>query len=312
MKKSLYFIILAFFVFVLIGCDREKGSDGPVLAKINKEKITQDDFLKEVSRVPEWAREQFKGKEGRGKFLDELIKRELIYQDAQKMRLDKDEEYVAKVKEFEKMTLVSLILKKEVEEKSKVDDAEVKAFFDQNQDKFRIGTEIKASHILVETEEEANNVLERINKGEKFSELAKSLSKDKASAQKGGDLGYFGRGKMVPEFERAAVALKPGEVSKPVRTRFGYHIIKLIDIKKGEPANFEQSKESIRRQLLAEKRKRLFDSYVNGLKDKSKVIKIDSALEELTLPWEQAEAPKPLPKEHPEIKKEQKEQAETK
>ncbi len=110
---------------------------------------------------------------------------------------------------------------------------------------------------------------------------------------------------MVPEFEKAALGLKPGEVSSPVRTRFGYHIIKLTDIQKGEAANFEQSRESIKRQILAEKRKRLFDSYVNVLKDKGKVVKIDSTLEAITLPWEQTEAEEPQPKEQSEVKEEQ-------
>ncbi len=306
MKRFTIFIfLLSFLVPTFIACAQKGESDSPIIARINKEAITEEDFLKEVTRIPEWARTQFKGKEGKEKFLDELIKRELIYQDAIKMRLQKDEEYLAKVKEFEKMTLVSLILKKEVEEKATVDDAEVKAFFDQNQDKFTIGTKLKASHILVETEKEANDILERINKGEGFAKLAKSLSKDKGSAQKGGDLGYFGKGKMVPEFEKAALGLKPGEVSSPVRTRFGYHIIKLTDIQKGEAANFEQSRESIKRQLLAEKRKRLFDSYVNVLKDRGKVVKIDATLEAITLPWEQTEAEEPQTEEQPEPEKEQ-------
>jgi parvulin-like peptidyl-prolyl isomerase len=94
---------------------------------------------------------------------------------------------------------------------------------------------------------------------------------------------------MVPEFERAASSLKPGEVSDPVKTRFGYHIIKLVDIKKGDPASFEQSKESIKKQLLAEKRKKLFDSYVEKLKLDSKITKDETVLSSLTLPWEQAE-----------------------
>ncbi len=301
MKKGLFFsYLLIFLLTTLTGCDRFKGekSDGAVIAKVDKSAITQDEFLKEVGRIPEWARPQFSGDEGKEKFLDELIKRELIYHHAKEMKLNNDKEYLDKIKEFEKMTLVSLVLKKEIEDKSVVDDSELKAFFDQNADKFTIGTQLKASHILVETEKEAKDIHARIKKGEGFSELAKKFSKDKGSAEKGGDLGYFGRGKMVPEFERAAISLKPGEVSEPVQTRFGYHIIKLTDIKQGEQANFEQSKESIRRQLIAEKRKRLFDSYVENLRAKSKITKDDMALKALSLPWEQTEEMQPVPQPH--------------
>lgn len=295
MNKLLPFAFLILAVSIFAGCAQDSSSDGPVIAKIDKGSITEDQFLKEVTRVPEWARAQFNGIEGKEKFLDELVKRELIYQEAVRMKLDNDKEYVAKVREFEKMTLVSLILKKEVEDKVRIDASEVKAFFDENQDKFTIGTQVKASHILVKDEEEANSIHEKISKGENFEKLARAHSIDKGSAEKGGDLGYFGQGKMVPEFERAALSLKPGEVSKPVRTRFGIHIIKLIDIKKGDPANFEQTKESIRKQLMVQKRKTLFDSYVENLKGKSTVTTNKDNLAAITLPWDQSEKSEPTP-----------------
>ncbi len=299
MRYFLYFALIPVFLFSsLTGCsniDGEGKPDGPVLANVGKGFISEGDYLKQVARVPEWARSQFKGDEGKNKFLDEMVKREMIYQHAKKMKLNNDREFIDKVKEFEKMTLVSLVLKKEVEDKAFVDDAEVKEFFDSNADKFTIGTQLKASHILVETEKEAKDIHDKIKKGENFASLARAQSKDKGSAEKGGDLGYFGRGKMVPEFEKAASSLKPGEVSEPVQTRFGYHIIKLTDIKKGKPANFEQSKDSIKKQLLAEKRKKMFDTYVDKLEVDSKVTKDESALSAITLPWEQAEEPKADP-----------------
>lgn len=300
MKNVQCYVFFLFIVlFGLTACDQFQGtkSDSPVIATIDKDEITQEDFLQGVSRVPEWARNQFREEEGKKKFLEELIKRELIFEHAKQMKLDNNKEYINRVEEFKKMTLVSLVLKKEVEEKAIVDDSEVKTFYEQNADKFTIGTQIKASHILVETENEAKDILGRIKKGERFSELAKSLSKDKGSAEKGGDLGYFSRGKMVPEFERAALGLKPGEVSEPVRTRFGYHVIKLTDMKMGNPASFEQSEESIRKQLLAEKRKRLFDSLVEKLEGKSVITKDDAALAAIPLPWEKPEESPPEPKE---------------
>ncbi|MBI4847801.1 MAG: peptidylprolyl isomerase [Nitrospirae bacterium] len=296
MKKTWLFVFV-FSLAILAGCSQKEKSGVDVIAEVDKTPITKDEFLKEMGRIPDWAKEQFKGKEGKDKFLDELVKRELIYQDAKKMGLDKDKEYLDKIKEFEKMTLVALILKKEVEDKSKVDDTDVKGFYDKNADKFTIGTTIKASHILVDTEDLAKKTFARIKKGERFADLAKSLSKDTGSAQKGGDLGYFAHGQMVPEFEQAVLKLKPGEVSEPVKTRFGYHIIQLTDIKKGETASFEQSKESIQKQLLAEKKRELFEKYIEGLKNKYKVSKNDKALEAITIPAESAGGQKPA--QHP-------------
>jgi peptidyl-prolyl cis-trans isomerase C len=290
MKKVLFLILLlSLTIAVLTGCQQKGKSSGEVLVKVGKAEITKDDFLKEVSRIPEWARAQFSGKEGKEKFLDELIKRELVYEDAKKMRLDKDPEYLDKVKDFEKMTLISLILKKEVEDKAKVDDADVKAFYDKNADKFTIGTKLRASHILVDTEAQAKDIRERLNKGESFAKLAQSFSKDKGSASKGGDIGYFGSGQMVPEFERAVMGLKIGEISEPVKTRFGYHIIQLTDVKKGETASFEQSKEAIRKQLLAEKQKALIDSFIGNLMKEAKIKKNEDALASIQLPWEKTQ-----------------------
>ncbi len=303
MKRFLYLVfLLSTSLIVLIGCDQDTKpkSEGPILAEINDGVVTQGDFLKEIERVPEWARNQFQSEEGKKKFLDELVKRELIYQHAIKMKINNDSDYLTKVEDFKKMTLVSIVLKKEVEEKAKLNAGEIKAFFDQNEDKFTVGTKIRASHILVGTEEEANDILDKLNKGEKFEKLAE-LSKDTGSAQKGGDLGYFGRGQMVPEFEQAAVSLKPGELSKPVKTRFGYHVIKLVDIQKGEPANFDQAKESIGKQLLGEKRKKAFESFVDKLKVDTKVTTHETEIAAITLPWEQSaepeqtEAPTPAP-----------------
>jgi peptidyl-prolyl cis-trans isomerase C len=290
MKKFLLlFFLLSITISFLAGCEKKVKSAGPVIAKVGKADITQDDFLKEVSRIPDWAKAQFAGKEGKSKFLEELIKRELVYQDAKKMKLDMDPEYREKVKEFEKMNLISLILKKEVEEKAKVDDAEVKEFFDKNADKFTIGTKVRASHILVDTEDQGKKIRERIRKGESFAKMAETLSKDKGSAQKGGDLGYFGSGQMVPEFEQAVMGLKTGEISEPVKSRFGYHIIQLTDVKKGEIASFEQTKEAIKRQLLAEKQKSLIDAYIGNLMKKTDIKKNEDTLASIPLPWEKTQ-----------------------
>ena len=298
-KFCRHIVLLLCSVLFVAGCSQEPRSDSPVLARVGDSVITHDDYIREISRVPEWARSNFKDLDGKGKFLDELVKKELVYEYAKKMRMQNDREYLDKVDEFKKMTLVTMILKKEVEEKTMLDDEIVKAFYEKNSDKFRIGTEIKASHILVKTEDEAKDVAARLEKGSSFADLAKTLSIDKASGQKGGDLGYFGRGKMVPEFERAVLNLKPGEISIPVSTRFGYHIIRLDDIKEGKLASFEQSAESIRRQLAAEKQKSLFDSFVDKLKADTEISKEIEALASVSLPWDTAEAAASRPAEQP-------------
>lgn len=112
--------------------------------------------------------------------------------------------------------------------------------------------QVKASHILVKDEATAKKVKEELGQGKSFEELAKQYSEDTPSKEKGGDLGFFEHGKMVKEFEDAAYKLKKDEVSEPVKTQFGYHIIKVTDIKEPEKS-FEQSKADLKKELVAKK-----------------------------------------------------------
>lgn len=127
----------------------------------------------------------------------------------------------------------------------KVTEKEVKEYYDQQK------PEIHARHILVEDEATAKEIKEKLNKGEDFAKLAKESSKDTGSAENGGDLGWFGQGAMLPEFENAAYALKKDEISEPVKSQYGYHVIQLLD--KKEKKSFEESKAEIEKELKLSK-----------------------------------------------------------
>lgn len=135
------------------------------------------------------------------------------------------------------MVKLDLLRQKAAMEDMKVTDEELKKYYNEYKPK------VKASHILVDDEKTAKDIKAKLEKGEDFAKLAKEYSKDTGSAQNGGDLGWFGPGKMVEEFEKAAYALKVGEISDPVKTQFGYHIIKVTD--KEEKKSFDEMKEEI-------------------------------------------------------------------
>lgn len=280
-KRILTLLFVGFFVF---GCTPKGNTESNVIAKVNNAQITKDDFLREMSRIPDWAKERFSGKEGKEQFLDELIKRELLYQEAERLGLGKDKEFLEKVEEFKRMTLLSTLLKKEVEDKAVVSDAEIKEYYDKNPQEFKTD-QVRASHILVEKEDEAKGIIERLKKGEDFSKLAESLSKDPGSASKGGDLGFFGRGRMIPEFEEVAFSLKPGEISQqPLKTRFGYHIIKVTERKEGSLLPLENVKDKINGKLVSEKQRRLFESLIEKLTKEAKIEKKIDELNSITPP----------------------------
>jgi foldase protein PrsA len=150
-----------------------------------------------------------------------------------------------------------------------VTDEEVKKYFDDNKDMFELpAPEIRASHILVDTEETAKKVLEELENGADFGEMAKEYSKD-GTKDVGGDLGFFSKGRMVPEFEEAAFALKPGEISDIVKSEFGYHIIKVTDERTS--LSFEDAKDYIHYNLENAKKEEEFHKHLAEWEKQSKI-----------------------------------------
>jgi parvulin-like peptidyl-prolyl isomerase len=257
----------------LISCSNQsvEQKKGPFLAKVGNVTITQSDYDKEFQSLPDYARQLFADGEGKEKFLNEIINKEMLYQEALKKNLDKSPEFREKLEEFKKLTLVTELFEKEILTGAKVSDEEAKEYYEKHREEFTPITQIKASHILVKTESEAGKVFDRLKKGEKFGDIAKAVSIDTGSAVNGGDLGYFTQGQMVPEFEQAAAGLDVGEISAPVRTQFGYHIIKVTDKKKGSPIEFEKLGDMIAQRLSAERQKDTFEQYIQKLKNSYKI-----------------------------------------
>ncbi len=243
--------------------------------------------------------------------LNQLIAKELLFQAGKKLEIkDLDKKVQEKVaehkarfksqadyekalkdmdmseKEVETFTREDMVIGNLIETKivanTKVTDDEAKKFYNDNKDKFRREESVRASHILVaadqkaspeekkKAKEKAEALLKQLKGGADFAELAKKESSCPSSAQ-GGDLGFFGKGQMVPEFEKAAFSLKPGEVSDVVETQFGYHIIKLAEKKDAETVPFEEAKERIVQFLTQQKVQAGIGEYVEELKKKGKV-----------------------------------------
>lgn len=160
----------------------------------------------------------------------------------------------------EKMTMQKFV-EKLFNDNIKVSDADVKKAYEEKKKDYIVPETIQASHILVKTEAEANKIEDELKAGASFEELARKYSTDPGSKVKGGDLGYFGRGMMVPEFEKAAYGLKIGEISPPVKSQFGYHIIKKTGVRPERVMPYEQVKTNLEQQLKSDKQRDFFDKW---------------------------------------------------
>jgi len=273
-------------LLIIAGCSKApvdgKASTTDYIAKVDGSYIMEKDLKKQFKALPQFMKAIYNNAEGKKKLTDELVKKELIYLEAKKQGLDKSPEYKEKLDEFQKLSLISMLLTKEIEQKVGVTDEEVKKYYDTHPGEFSTDR-ARASHILVKTKEEADSLLKRLKAGEDFATLAEKNSIDKGSAAKGGDLGFFGRGQMVPEFEKVVFSMKKGQVSEPIKTQFGYHIIKLTDLKKGQKISFDKVKEKLSKRLLTQKQRAAFDSYIEKLKSSYPVEIKEDKLKDIKL-----------------------------
>ncbi|MCR4443281.1 MAG: peptidylprolyl isomerase [Peptococcaceae bacterium] len=170
---------------------------------------------------------------------------------------------------------VNVKVKKLLEPRISISEEDIKSYFEQNKDMFEEKEQVKARHILVKSEETAKEVEKKLAAGEDFAELAKTYSTDSATKDRGGELGYFGKGSMVKEFEQAAFSMKTGEISAPVKSEYGYHIIEVEDRKEAKEASLEENRDEIRNILLEQK---MQDEYSAWIQERYSEYKIENLL----------------------------------
>ena len=181
--------------------------------------------------------------------LDQLVDREALVIEARKEGLENEPQVKQAVARATNQVLQNALLSRDIG--PSVTDAALHARYDATIAKKPGEEEVHAEHILVGDEDAAKKIIDQLNHGADFAALAKAQSKDPSAAQNGGDLGYFKKSEMVPEFANAAFALKPGEFTQtPIKTQFGWHVIKLIDRRVAPPPTFEQSREQLRQEII--------------------------------------------------------------
>ncbi|GEM_PF-921039 len=288
-------LILALLGAAYVGI--KKKGDNPTLAKVGNVKISAEYFSKELANSPEAYLTYLSTLEGKKQLLDILLKEKVLMNAAAKSGIYRKKEvqenlksFQARAKEQEEQFRKGLILKEYLrtlqDGKLKIEDSELKAYYEQNKPDYQNPTKITASHILCTSNEEAEAALKRLNQGkEEFSKVAKEVSKD-PSAPRGGFIGEVVRGDLadLPEFETELFNLKTGGISKVVKTKIGYHIIKKSGEIKLPGQSYEEAAPQIRR--ILEKKK--FDEWIDKEKEKQGVKINEKILASITIPMNRA------------------------
>ena len=210
--------------------------------KVSEVQMATDDIIGQLPDLPPKLRYPF--------VVEYLVERHLLAQYAVKDGIADTDEYKRRLALYQAKALRDAYFFQKI--RPEVTEEQIKAAYDEEAAKVAQTERVRARHILVGTEKEAQDILARLNKGEKFEDLAKQYSLD-GSKDYGGDLGYFTAPEMVPEFSKAAFTLKTGETSQPVKTDFGWHIIRVEDRKMGAAQPYDQVKSAIRNVLLRKK-----------------------------------------------------------
>ena len=236
-----------------------------ILAKVGSLTVSEnevDEFIKELGQ----RGQGYNTPEGRRAVLDQIISSKLLLIDARHNLYETEPEFKAELAKLRESLLINYAGGK-VFSSVKVSDEDARKFYDENPDKFNEGETVNADHILVDSKEKALEILEKINSGElSFNEAAQQFSSC-PSGQRGGNLGDFGRGQMVPEFDKAVFELEVGAVtSEPVQTQFGYHLIKLNSKSESSVIPYEEIEGQLKEMLLGEKRREAYERKINQLK----------------------------------------------
>jgi len=222
----------------------------PVVAKVDGQPIRLSDLKDAAQALPE----NLRGMPPQTLYpmlLDQLIDGRALAAEAHKSGLDQDPTVRRQIAAAEDRALQTAVLSKEVG--PSVTNEAVRARYDQEISGKPGEEEVHAKHILVDNEAEARKIIGQLKGGADFAALAKQYSKDPAGAQQGGDLGFFKKDEMVPEFAAAAFALQPGQVSQdPVHSQFGWHVIQVVERRRADPPSFEQARDELRQKMIQE------------------------------------------------------------
>jgi peptidyl-prolyl cis-trans isomerase C len=270
--------VLLFLSLLFWGCQKsgEMGLNENELVRINDASISLGEFQQMLEKQPLEGKMKLLSEKGTRDFLESyVIPREVLYQEAKKKGLDKNKEIQAKIEDMKRAILIEALLEEVLRARGEVSEEEIQRYYKENQGLFVEPQEIKIRHIVVNSEPALKEVVTKLSQGESFEKLASTYNIGKFK-EDAGNLGYIRRGQLAPpfaQFEEAAFSLrKRGQISEVVSTPYGYHIIRLEDMRGSALRPLNQVKEKIRFFLQPKKKQEAYLEYVKEAKSKTRIL----------------------------------------
>jgi len=264
-------LALALGVLAVPAVAADKAADGadPVVARVNGTAIARSEVIRELQSMGPQA-QNLPPNVLYPQLLDKMIVTKMISEKGYAAKMQSDPEVKERLKDAEAQIVADVYVRKTIA--PKISDDKIKARYDELVGKYKPEDEVRARHILVQTQAEAEDLIKQIKGGADFAKLATEKSKDTGSSKQGGDLGYFTHNVMVKPFAEAVFAMKVGDVTdKPVKTDFGFHVIKLEDRRKSSPPPLAEVKDQIVNQVGQE----LVSQMIKDMKSKAKIEKFN-------------------------------------
>lgn len=277
MPPVLLLVLAALGALVAAGCERRPVGEtsspagGPAVARVNGETLRQRDF---AAMLPDDYQRSLTLSEQRD-YVDRWIAVELLYDEAKRSNLHRNPDIEAKLERYKKDLVSDMLVQQILKERAVVSEDEVRAYYNEHIDEYT--KEYRVSHILVSSLEDIAEVKKQLEK-RSFSWVERRHSIDRHTGV-GGDLGFLSKGNMIPEFEQVVFGMEVGEVSDVIESEFGYHLIKLTDVRDARgKLDYDEVASDISRTLLLEKRAAVYDSLIASLREKADIEILDPRL----------------------------------
>lgn len=266
MSRVVFRVLLSATAFIPMAACSSPPAESHVVAVVNGKPITQSEFDYRWSELSDSARSRYDQQGGKKKFLDELISREILLQEAKRQGLDQSLALKERLERIKEQILLDELLREVASAPIHVSDGELDAYYRSHEDMILAARQIRGAHIVLQNIFQAKDMKHQINQGANFFKLAQRYSIDEKTKADGGEFNFSRHGMMDPAIEQLLMTLKPGAVSDPVETSAGFHLVKVVSRDPEEAQHVDAVRQRLKRELYAEKRRKQVEDVLAKLR----------------------------------------------